>query len=201
MTVWLNTGHGIKRMDDLLPWLNENRVLTGEPAFCVNQTISMADFIRLEPGSILQIDASTTHAGRIFGPNAELRWALRGREFDVWVIRETPEGSHDLGPLSHREVRYYCLGKWKPGGEPGTGEFKEGYLSVVPKYPSVSAREDDRVYVNVVEYFPAPIYFAAQENKTSANERILEMVAVLNLPRVIGSRFCGVDAGRTSDAL
>lgn len=185
-TYWLITEHESVPRENLVEWLKERMTLTGTPQYLVNQTIQEPIFSELQPNA-LDIDPRTSFAGRIFGPDAEIRWAIHGSEFDVWSIRDSQTDTPDNdGPYYRESTHYYCLGRWaRSKGE--YGEYIEGHISVPLKYPVVGSNEDDRFRVNVYEYLPAPI---------QAQQDLKSIVTALNRPRVIAARFYGVTVGK-----
>jgi hypothetical protein len=195
--VWLETTHETLARNKLRDWLTTKRSSVGDPAFLVDQKIENAVFEGIPPdGSIGSFQSETTTAGRIFGPNAELRWAMRDADFDVWTIQEKTLGN-GTDPLRAHKSRYYCLGRWKPDKL----KYVEGYLSVAG-YPRPGAAGGDRLYVEVMEYHAEPVYHAPPPAGADAEavRRVLKEIACeLNKPRIVAARFCGVGVGSTPE--
>lgn len=196
MTVWLKTIHEVLAREQLLDWLKDNQAMTGDPAYLVDQSIERSDLVTLPQGTLGSFRLDMTIGGRIFGPNAELRWSMRGAEFDVWSIRETDQDDENSGPLNGHMVVYYCLGQWNPDKD----RYVEGNLSVELEYPQKGTIKGDRLRVEVMEYLAEPEYFSANATDDDSTEEALrEITNALNLPRVVAARFCGVDVGSTPD--
>jgi len=187
-TFRLTIEHDVIAGTNLGDWLKLRVQSVGATVYLASQSIDKARFCQLPSGDLLGAENfDSTFAGRVFGPNAELRWALHGSEVDVWSIREAGANeTTQLGPYYREEVCYYCLGLWKQE----EGKYLEGHIPGELKYPLDGNAEDDRFYVAVYEYLPAPALGETDLNK---------LMNALNRPRVVATRFHGVGVGRTPE--
>lgn len=186
-TFRLTIEHDVIARSGLGDWLKQRIQAVGATAYLVIQSIDKARICQLSSDDPLGAENfDSTFAGRVFGPNAELRWALHGTELDVWFIQEArSDDTTRSGPYYREEVCYYCLGLWKQK----EGKYLEGHIPGDLDYPLVGNAEDDRFYLAVYEYLPAPTLGETDLNK---------LMNALNRPRVVATRFHGVGVGRTS---
>ena len=188
---WLNAEHELIERDELKKWLEQRLPWVGTPAYLVHQTIQKARFVKLPTGVLAEMDPKATFAGRIFGLEAELRWALHGGKFDVWSIREAnPAVNEHLRPLYREEVHYYCLGQWDPNPDPDKSRYREGHIPGELKYPVAGSSKGDRFRVEVYEYLPAPELGTIKPD---------EIAKALNRPRIVAARLYAVGSGRTTE--
>ena len=127
----------------------------GRPAIQLVQTIAQLTFDVAGPGPWVKGSAS----GRLFGPDAEVRWTQDGSAYRLWFLTEIP-ATPDAPPLPPiTPKRYYLLGRVQ---QPN-GDFRETHLpqSLDSYYeflhPGAPTLANQRPYIGVVEYFaPAP---------------------------------------------
>ena len=146
----------------------------GKPAWALVQSFPRISFAAWD-GALP--DFGQVFSGRIFGPQAEVRWTREGSDWRIWRVRET-----ETGPAAYRRrsCRYYLWGIAKGG------EFTDDRIPGVPAYPMRTApRDGDRAFVEVIEY--ARIWTDA------ANPHELE--EQLNQPRLTAHRFLRLDSG------
>src|ERR1035441_256001 len=93
--VFLTTAHTRVDRVDLPKLLLDVGAQIGAPGYLLNFTLQKAEFRKYANpvnGQAANIDGTT--AGRLFGPNAELRWQLLSRDvFDLWTLQETATGT------------------------------------------------------------------------------------------------------------
>lgn len=153
---------------------------TGSPAYLISQAFEK---IRFEnwTGQLPNGDFAGTFSGRIFGPEAEVRWVREGSGFRLWKIEESSPGiaCHKWG------WRYYLWGYWK------NDRFAEERIPVEPKYPlphSCHPKDMDRAYIQVAEYAPVePENWPGEIGKIEDN---------LNQPALLAHRFVSLGCGR-----
>jgi len=180
-------------------WIEERRARLGEPAYQVIQSIQECELKSLEAGAGLEVGAS--FAGRLFGPEAEIRWVQDGTaRYLLWCLSEKPLEeaaalpcrveaqitTHQPGDEKwvEKPVRHYLLGVY----EEKSNEFRERNLSPRRDYSFVkNAKDRDRVYLEVIEYL------AGEPDCQAKREEFLER---LNQPRVIAHRLTGVSWGQ-----
>jgi hypothetical protein len=120
-------------------------------------------------------------AGRIFGPDAEIRWYRDPSGFQGWHYSETQQGD------AFRAVRrmYYCQGYW------ANGRFWEPSLPQAIPYPCSAANEKDRPRFHAVEYYRLPPETWPEDPD--------EVEVLLNQPLLAAYRLFSFDAGKDSD--
>ena len=160
-------------------WLeNELKLFDGKTAFEVRMSVKEAEIEPLcsQPDKLL-----TCFAGHIFDADREIRWTGEGDSYYLWSI----EDSGSTGERVERTAqKYYCIGFAKNGG------FCEPRLMRPVKYPLQPAQDGDRVYLDTYEYSPL---------KPDSTD-IETLVAALNQPRILASRFYGLGCGSNPPA-
>jgi hypothetical protein len=149
----------------------------GQPAYVVVQSFEK---IRFEKWSgVWPVAFDLVFAGRIFGPDAEIRWIREGDSCTIWKIHEAAGGETYERELEAR--RYYLWGVSK------AGKFAEERVAGQLDYPVAAAADGDRAYIEVFEYYHAKP--EAWPDPKSAEQ-------ALNRPRMSAHRLAAVDRGR-----
>ncbi len=186
--------------DEANKWIAERVGTLGGDAFEILQSVGECKADRLAEGG--RAEVGETFAGRIFGPNAEIRWVRVGSGYLLWWLSEDSQARRPGdGAASMEEVncdkparatRHYLVGYW----DDGLGQFREGNIPGEITYSKIIAgnpKKGDRVYVDVVEYFVG-------EPETglsfSSEEEIRKFEIELNKPRVIAHRCIGIGCDR-----
>jgi hypothetical protein len=126
--------------------------------------------------------------GRIFDENREVRWIRRqDGQFEAWLTREDPNGSIDAEPARRR---YYLIGTYRSGESAFREARYPGRSFPYPKPPEGAPQDEDRAWIEVVEYAPA------QPDWTNMTER--QIAAAFDQPLVVAHRFTGFGVGRDS---
>jgi len=125
-------------------------------------------------------------SGRIFGPQAEVRWVQENGEVSLWKLSEQESGK----PFRREDRRYYLWGWWREDEK----AFKESVVPDLPPYPLTGKppKQQDRPYIQVAEYLPPP---PGPECDTEE-----ELMGALNQPRLAAHRFVAYDFDRDQDA-
>src|SRR5258705_293004 len=84
-----------------------------------------------------------TFAGRIFGPDGEVRWVREVDHYHVWWLAEEASGSPAVRKI---ERRYYLWSYW------ANGRWAEDRIPRVLSYPVPATSEKDREFILVAEY-------------------------------------------------
>jgi len=151
----------------------------GSPAWTILQ--SFESFQLIEWRANLPAFAKI-FSGRIFGADAEVRWV---RESDTWTIWLVQEASDGVVCQADRR-RYYLWGIYSSPER----RFSEDRIPGVPQYPiGQTPKDQDRAFVEVVEYAPAG----------SGNATLDSLNRELNQPRLIAHRFASLGCGRSPD--
>lgn len=154
----------------------------GEPAFLIVQSFEHCLFTKFT-GTIP--DLATSFSGRIFGPQAEVRWVREGDLCRYWLLWEGNGGR----PALRREQRYYLWGIW---------DGKRFAELRIPDYQPLAYPLDgnpapqDRAYIRVYEYYPVP------PNPWPSQAE--EVEKLLNQPRLLAHRFVGLACGQEQRA-
>ena len=125
---------------------------------------------------------SDIFAGRLFGPDAEIRWTCEAGVFELWRIRDGAEGE-TVVTAKHRF--YYGWAWFEEKLE--KGKLWDPRLHRTPAYPLPAAplRDNDRARFRVVEYYA--------EAPDRAPVSIEEAEKWLNAPRFIAYRLQSFD--------
>ncbi len=150
----------------------------GEPAYAILQAFEKIEFVPWTGAELPEFEKP--FEGRIFGPEAEVRWVRDRGEWAIWRVGEAPDG---VGCLS-RSTPYYCWGEWH------NGRFWEPRLRKEVEYPLPAAckpTDRQRARITVIEYFPAKP--ETWPDKPDA------IAVLLNAPRMLASRFASLSVG------
>ena len=122
-------------------------------------------------------------AGRIFGPDAEVRWLRDSSGFHLWHLAAAENG--DAYEMKQRN--YYALGYWK------NGHFFESSLPAPIAYPvppDPKLHDEDRPYFVALEYYRQPP--SVWPGDPAAVQ------ALLNQPRLVAYRLIAFQFGQES---
>ena len=167
------------RLNDWLPSI-------GPGGWCILERYTGLSFETWKPGSPLGDDPKV-FAGRLFGPNAELRWTRENGAFELWKIHEAPDGPIDV---SATERSYYGWAYFE-AGDAKKKHVKRGLwdprLHHTPIYPpkATALLQNDRPRFTVVEYHT--------ELLNLVPETIGQAEQWLNAPRFIAYRLKSFD--------
>jgi hypothetical protein len=160
---------------------------TGTESYIVNLTLDEPEINLYSPQTLVGDWHGKTLSGRLFGPDSEFKWQQnKGRLFDVWTLKESdgPTNDEEFNNLNAKELKYYCIGIWKPR----SGCFSDGRLPQQLLYPVNGTCDTDRFFFRAVAYRPS---------KTISEVDLEKIMNALNRPRIVAYRLTGssVDSG------
>jgi hypothetical protein len=158
-------------------WASE----AGSPAYMALQSFIGTPEVQTYADGLPALE--TVFAGRIFGPDAEIRWLRDGGFLRVWRLSETGD-PHDLTAACERSERnYYLHGIWDGAA------FSDPRLPRSLQYPLDRTPDlHDRAFITAAEYRPA--LPEALPDTPEAWETLL------NQPETVASRLLSLDCGQ-----
>ena len=156
----------------------------GQTAYVVVQSFEKIRFEKW--AGVWPIAFDLVFAGRIFGPDAEIRWIREGDSCMIWKIHEAAGGETYERELKAR--RYYLWGVSK------AGRFAEERVAGQLDYPVAAAADGDRAYIGVFEYYHAKP--EAWVDPKSAEDALESAEQALNRPRMAAHRLATVGCDR-----
>lgn len=158
----------------------------GQPAYLMSQSFPECRFVAYD-GQIPNFAA--TFAGRIFGPEAEVRWVREGERARVWLTQESEtEGTACIQTVE----RFYLWGDWNKDENQEEYRFREPRIPDHQKltYPlsdELNINLHDRAYIEVYQYTPV-----APESWPNDAMKVMDL---LNQPRLLAHRFVRLAVG------
>lgn len=193
LNLWMKERVGSAEAEKLI---GKKATECGSPCYLLAQSFEEISFLPW----IGQADPAlaSTFSGRIFGPQAEVRWIKEGDDrFRLWLIKEVEESGischedEESGTSFHKELRRYYL--W---GEYKKGQYKDSHIYrgqplPYPLPPKDSPKDGDRAFLEVALYYPKE-----PDAWPDVPDDIDRIEQLLNQPRIAHHRFIYLDVGR-----
>ena len=166
-------------------WAAERVQAMARECFALMQSFPMLEFKTCDKNHVsTAILRREVFSGRMFAPEAEIRWWREGEEVNAWFLSEQKPAAGEYEELACQAEKrnFYLLGFWQSA----RSGFSEPRLRRVLSYPVNHAKEMDRAYVEVHEYRPA---------KPAMDASMTDFMDCLNRPRVLAHRLLAVKTG------
>lgn len=156
----------------------------GATGWLILQTYPELIFRAWSPGDPIP-ELGSEFAGRVFGPDAEVRWIREAGHFEMWRYSESADGQEfDVTPRN-----YYGLGYWEQN------RFWEPVLPKPIEYPmppGFTPQPEDRPLFQVLEYRRRP--------PSAWPTDIEQLEDLLNQPALAAYRITGFTFGQDAPA-
>jgi len=183
---------------ELAKYVDGMKAKVGSDWYFINFSLKKPDLFKNPTHEQLVDWSDATTGGRLFGPCAEVKWQLHGKDlFDLWTLQEDDPGVSRDGWTTFENVttpenktKFYCIGAW----DGDSHSFREGRLPNSLNYPFQGRQKGDRVFFEAAAYSPAPPM--QSDGKIGTVDEIMEQ---LNKPRVLAYRLTGMGCDQGED--